>query len=294
MSFFSFQPIPESSPYYLEPFSLPHLVALTALICLAVLIIVFRERLGAWKGEPRLRLVATIIAISLEAAFHFLQYFTQGWYDFLRGLIPFELCAIALWLAVALNALKSRGVWQLLYFWGLGAAVSFVFANTDGANYNTFHFYDYFIVHGYILLTMVWFGAVHGYRISLAALLKAIGILFPITIALRLFDSAFADEPFKFNFMFLLSPPDVPTPLDGFGHGWGYYFAFVGLSAAVFVAAWLPWGISAAFRRYEDARSIRAPSSSSGRTRQVPRDGDAARTNAGRPDATAPRDSSGS
>jgi hypothetical integral membrane protein (TIGR02206 family) len=258
MPSFSFRPIPESSPMYLEPFSPPHLIAIAALLILSALIIAFRKRLADWKGEPRLRLVATIVAIAFEASFHVLQYFTQGYYEFLRGLIPFELCAVALWLAVALNASKSRGVWDLLYFWGMGAAASYMFANTDGANYDTFHFYDYFIVHGYILLTMVWFGAVHGYAIRFATFLKAVGILFPITIALRLFDSAFAAEPLKFNFMFLISPPDVPTPLDGFGHGWGYYFAFCALCVAVLAVAWLPWGVAAGLRRLRTARAAAA------------------------------------
>jgi uncharacterized membrane protein YwaF len=102
---------------------------------------------------------------------------------------------------------------------------------------------------------MVWFASVHGYKIRFATLLKAIGILFPITIAMRLFDSAFAGAPWKFNYMFLISPPDVPTPLDAFGHGWKYYFAFVVLCVGVFVVAWLPWGIVAATR----ARSAPPP-----------------------------------
>ncbi len=72
-----------------------------------------------------------------------------------------------------------------------------MFANTDGANYDTFHFYQYFIVHSRMLLTIVWFAAVRGFKVRLATLAKAVGVLFPITIAVRLFDSAFAKEPLK-------------------------------------------------------------------------------------------------
>ena len=100
---------------------------------------------------------------------------------------------------------------------------------------------------------MVWFGAVHGYKVSFRTLVKATAVLFPITVAMRLFDTAFAAAPLKFNYMFLISPPDVSTPLDSFGHGWGYYFAFVALCLGVFVVAWLPWGIAGAIR----ARSSR-------------------------------------
>jgi len=272
MPFFSYQPVPETSPMYLQSFSAPHLVVLAVFAAAAALIIILRKRLAAWKCEPRLRLVATIVAVAFELALHVLQYLTQSWYDFLRGVIPLELCGIALWLSVALNASKSRKVWDLLYFWGLGAGASYVFANTDGANYDSFHFYQYFIVHGYILLTMIWFGAVHGYTVRFRTLVKAVAVLFPITIVLRLFDQAFSGEPYKFNFMFLISPPDVRTPLDNFGHGWGYYFAFLSLGVAVFLVAWLPWGLVGA------VRSRRAPSSSSGRTRQAARETEAERT----------------
>jgi hypothetical protein len=34
--------------------------------------------------------------------------------------------------------------------------------------------------------------------------------------------------------MYLLRPPNVSTPLDRFGEGWGYYAAFVALPP--------PWG----------------------------------------------------
>ena len=59
---------------------------------------------------------------------------------------------------------------------------------------------------------MVWFGAVHGYAVRFVTLLKAIGVLFPITIALRFFDSAFSGPPLSLNFMFLISPPTFPLP----------------------------------------------------------------------------------
>jgi hypothetical integral membrane protein (TIGR02206 family) len=250
VNFFSYQPIPESSPRYLQPFSLPHLIALGIFFTLAFFIVANRRRLATWRGEPRLRLVATTVAVAFELSLHVLQYLTQDWYSFLRGVIPLELCGISLWLAVALNASKSRGLWDLLYFWGLGAGASLIFANTDGANYDTFHFYQYFIVHSYILLTIVWFAAVHGYKVRFATLCKAVGVLFPITIALRFLDSAFALDPWKFNFMFLISPPDVPTPLDSFGHGWGYYFAFIALCTAVFALAWAPWAVAGWARRH--------------------------------------------
>jgi hypothetical integral membrane protein (TIGR02206 family) len=176
-----------------------------------------------------------------EATLHVAQYLTRPYYEFLRGVIPFELCALTLWLSVALCATKRKTVFELLYFWGLGALASLAFANDDGAGPDRFRYYQYFGTHAYICLTIVYFIAVRGFTIELKSLLKAVGILFPITLALRLFDLAFSEAPYEFNFMFLIKPPEVSTPLDSFGRGWGYYFAFVGLCAGLMVIAYLPW-----------------------------------------------------
>ena len=85
------------------------------------------------------------------------------------------------------------------------------------------------------MLTIVYFSAVRGFSIKLRSFVKAIVILFPITIGMRFFDLAFSGPPYKFNFMFLLSPPDISTPLDSFGHGWGYYFAIVAMESGAHV-----------------------------------------------------------
>jgi len=249
VQFFSFAPIPESMPGYLESFGLVHLIALGFIIFLGGLIVIFREKLRDAKRERAMLLIATAVALVFEASYHLIQYLTLDYYEFLRHLIPFELCGITLWLSVALCISKNRTVFELLYFWGIGALVSLLFADDDGAGPDRWRFYQYFGTHGYIVLTIVFFAAVRGFSIRLRSFVKAIVILFPITIGMRFFDLAFSGPPYKFNFMFLLSPPDISTPLDAFGHGWGYYFAFVALSLALMFVAYLPWPIARLFRR---------------------------------------------
>jgi hypothetical integral membrane protein (TIGR02206 family) len=215
---------------------------------LGVLIVTFRERLRMSGKESYLLALATAVALILETGLHLGQYLGRPHYEFLRGLIPFELCAVTLWLSVALCVSKSEKVFELLYFWSLGAVASLLFANDDGAGPNRFHYYQYFGTHAYIVLTVVYFAAVRGYSIRLKSLVMAVGVLFPITLALRFFDQAFAGPPYEFNFMFLLGPPDVSTPLDSFGRGWEYYFGFVGLCAALMLVAYLPWPVARALR----------------------------------------------
>jgi hypothetical integral membrane protein (TIGR02206 family) len=249
VQFFSFTPIPESMPGYLEPFGPVHLITLGFFVLVGGLMVIFREKLRDAKRERAMLLIATVAALVFEMSYHLIQYLTLDYYEFLRHLIPFELCAVTLWLSVALCISKNKTVFELLYFWGIGAFASLLFADDDGAGPNRWHFYQYFGTHGYIVLTIVYFAAVRGFSIKLRSFVKAIAILFPITIGMRFFDLAFSKPPYEFNFMFLVSPPDISTPLDSFGHGWGYYFAFVAMSLALMFIAYLPWPIARLFRR---------------------------------------------
>jgi hypothetical integral membrane protein (TIGR02206 family) len=241
MKFFSYEPVPSSSPLYLDTGGAYHLMALGLIIVLGVVLVVFRKRIRDSGKETMIFSIGTVLALFFETVLHVDQYLTRPYYEFLRGLIPFELCAVTLWLSVALCITKNETVFELLYFWALGALASLLFANDDGAGPDRFRYYQYFGTHAYICLTVVYFIAVRGYAIRFKSLLKAVGILFPITLAMRLFDQAFSAPPYEFNFMFLLSPPDVSTPLDSFGQGWGYYFAFISLCAFLMVLAYLPW-----------------------------------------------------
>ena len=248
MDFFSFAPVPEGAPLYLETFGPYHWTAMAFIAVLGALVVVFRRPLRESGKEGPILAAATAVALAFEISLHVGQYLGRPYYEFLRGLIPFELCAVTLWLSVALCATRRKTVFELLYFWGLGALASLLFANDEGAGPNRFHYYQYFGTHAYIVLVIVWFAAVRGYSITLKSFAKAVIVLFPITVGMRFFDSAFATPPYEFNFMFLLSPPDVSTPLDSFGRGWGYYFAFVGLCAAVMLVAYLPWPLVRAIR----------------------------------------------
>ena len=72
---------------YLQTFSPPHLIVLAIFAAMAALIIVYRKTLAAWRGEPRLRLVATIVAVSFEFSLHVLQYLTHGYTVRFRTLV---------------------------------------------------------------------------------------------------------------------------------------------------------------------------------------------------------------
>ncbi len=248
MRFFSYAPVDPSSPQFLQPFGWQHLAALAFLAALAVLLVLFRRRLREPRLERRVLGIATAVAAAMEITLHVCEYFSIPFHEFLRSAIPLELCAITLWLAVALCLTRSEALFELLYFWAVGAVASLVFANDGGAGPDRFRFYQYFGTHGYTVLVIVYFAVVRRYRIGLSSLARAAGLLALLSLALRALDLAFQGPPWSFNFMYLLRPPEVSTPLDSFGQGWGYYAAFVALAAVLLFIVWLPWGAASLIR----------------------------------------------
>jgi hypothetical integral membrane protein (TIGR02206 family) len=248
MRFFSYAPVDPSSPLFLQPFGWYHGAAVAFLAALAVLIVLWRKRLREPRLERRVLGIATAVAIAMEITLHVCEYYSLPFHDFLRSAIPLELCAITLWLAVALCWSKRQSVFELLYFWAVGALASLVFANDGGSGPDRFRYYQYFGTHGYTVLVILYFAVVHGRRIGLSSLGKAAGVLALLSLAVRGLDLAFSAPPWSFNFMYLLRPPEISTPLDSFGEGWGYYAAFVALAAILLLLVWLPWGAASLIR----------------------------------------------
>jgi hypothetical integral membrane protein (TIGR02206 family) len=248
MRFFSYAPVDPSSPIVLEPFGVYHGAAVAFLAAAAVLLILFRKRLREPGLERRVLGIATIVAVAMEVTLHVCECFSIPFHEFLRSLIPLELCAITLWMAVALCLTKRKAIFELLYFWAVGAVASLVFANDDGAGPDRFRYYQYFGTHGYTVLVIVYFAVVRGYRVTSGSLVRAVGLLVALSLGVRALDVVFAAPPWEFNYMYLLRPPEVSTPLDSFGEGWGYYGAFAVLAAALLFLVWLPWGLARLIR----------------------------------------------
>ncbi|MBN2852313.1 MAG: TIGR02206 family membrane protein [Clostridia bacterium] len=231
MSFFNATPnallFNEYGPY--------HILALSFLGIAILLTFIFRKFLRDRKKETIFLIVISVVAFSFELAYHIWNFVNQT--DFVKNLIPFELCAISLWMALAMNITKSRKFFEILYFFSLGALVALVFPDIYGYGPDHFRFYHYFFVHSYIVFTITYYIIVHGYRISFKSLAKAVMTLLPLSIIMYIIDRLF-----NVNYMFLLEKPDIATPLDLIkGTGIVYFLSFALIVIIVFFIFYLPW-----------------------------------------------------
>jgi hypothetical integral membrane protein (TIGR02206 family) len=252
MDFFTLKP---SAPafQYTMPGNVETGVILTT-VALALLIVIFRKQLRENKKTDRtVRIIATVIAIAVEVGYHIQDfYYHYNPHDMANAdsnpwvnLIPLMLCAISLWLSVAICITKSNKIFEILYFTSFGALLSLLIPNDSitgpGLGPDRFRFYSYVGVHMYIILVVVYFAVVYRHKIHLSSLLKTLAILIPASVVLRYVDVAFSS--IGLNYQFLAFNPGIPSPLDllPVRDGWGYAIGVMAMGVIVFIAMALPW-----------------------------------------------------
>lgn len=254
MTFFTLNP---SSPafQYTQPGNVETGLMIVT-VALAILIVVFRKQLRKNKNTDRnVRIIATVIAIAVEVGYHIQDFYyhfnakslsvadSNPWVN----LIPLMLCAISLWLSVAICITKSNKIFDILYFTSFGALLSLLIPNDSitgpGLGPDRFRFYSYVGVHMYIVLVVVYFAVVYKHKIHLSSLLKTFAVLIPLSVVLRYVDIAFSN--IGLNYQFLAYNPGIPSPLDWLPSksGWGYTIGVMLMGVIVFIVMALPWFI---------------------------------------------------
>lgn len=226
--------------YGFEAYGKEHLIVLYILAILIILMVLFKNKITP-KADRLIKVISSSIAITCELLFHVWNYINNE--NFLGNLFYFDLCSITLILSFIFNLTnkqktdQKQHIFELIYFWSIGAIAALTFpALMYGAN--KFRFYHFFIIHGYIILTMCYGLIIERYTISFKSFLYALKTLIFVAILV-----AFIDKVFDQNYMYLSHAPETASPLDDFGEGLEYYFNFGILVSGIFFLFYLPCGI---------------------------------------------------
>lgn len=216
------------------------MLAISILLVQIILIFIFRKQLRSPRVDLQIRIILSIVAFTLETAFHLSNLFYNT--HFILRLIPLDLCSIALFIALILNITKKPLWFTILFFWGVGAIASFIYPDINGIGPDKLRYYHFFGVHAYIILTVVYFAIVHGYKIKFKHFVRSTSILFVVAFFVRLIDLGFYAQ-YKTNFMFLVASPEgVHTILDALPQGgWAYFFSFTAMAIFIMFVVYLPW-----------------------------------------------------
>jgi hypothetical integral membrane protein (TIGR02206 family) len=130
----------------------------------------------------------------------------------------------------------NQTIFELLYFWGLGAATQAILTPDLGVyGFPHFRFFQIFFSHGLIVAAVIYFLFVEGKRLRRGSLKRGI-IYTNIYAGIVLIVNQIAGT----NYMFINRTPDTPSIIDALGP-WPFYLIWLELILiAVFSLIYLP------------------------------------------------------
>lgn len=154
---------PEIHKNSFELFSSAHVTTLGVMALLAILLFVFRRRLRAPGWNEGVRYILAAILILSQISYQIWVIVFGKWT--LRSSLPIQLSDLAVLFAAIMLITKSRALFGLLYYAGIGSSLQAVLT-PDLGSYSFPHFYyiEFFTAHGGMILACLFMIAVHDYQ----------------------------------------------------------------------------------------------------------------------------------
>ncbi|WP_040157540.1 YwaF family protein [Nigerium massiliense] len=225
-------------------FSASHWAALAVLaLCIAALVTVGR-RLGE-SGRRRVLVGIVVVLWGTELSYHAWRALSGTWTP--KEMLPLHLCSVLVWASGFLLLTGNRRLYELSYFWGLAGATQALLTPDIGVyGFPHYRFFQFFVTHGLIVATAVWFTAVEAYRPTWASWRRALVTLVCYGVVVFGVNTVVGS-----NYLFLNRKPSSRSVLDLLPAWPGYLPYLVGMVVIAFTLFYLPWAIA-------DARATRA------------------------------------
>ncbi len=198
-------------------FGLEHLIAVCVGFGLIFFILVLASSMNKKRRLNFIRLLALLVlGIKIGELFYRYYYFGE---DFIY-LLPLHLCSLALILALINSFAQNSAIFQLLYFWGVGAI--FAIATPDiREGFRDLVTLSFFVTHFFIVLSVIYTTIFFKFRPSKMGLVLSFIIL--NILALGIF---YLNKQLGTNFLYINALPSTLTFLDVLGP-WPYYIISV-------------------------------------------------------------------
>lgn len=227
---------PENKP--LEMFSTPHLAAISAIVLLCILLIVFKGSLqnGRFKLGFRYFMAAFIM---IQQILLYVWYVRTGEWS-ISWTLPIQLCDISIFLSAFALVKKNFYIYELLYFWGFGGATQAILTpDTGNFTFPHFVFYQFFLGHGLILLTCLYIILVENFRPTLKSIFRT----FVITniYAMLIFPVNYLTGG---NYLFLRFKPPGESIMSLLGPWPWYLLELEAVALILFLLLYLPFAFT--------------------------------------------------
>lgn len=196
-------------------FSAQHWAALLGVLLMIGLVIGFRKKLRISPWNEAFRLVLSVLMLLLFIALQ-IWYVRSDQWDVTQSL-PLQLSTVAMLLSAVLLMIRNYYLFEFIYFAGIGSALQALFTPVLDVAFPHFWYFYFFVGHGSIIVTAIYFVAVEQYRPVLRSVGRTmlwLNALLLIILPINLITGA--------NYMFVARKPETVSLLDWLGP-WPWY-----------------------------------------------------------------------
>ncbi|MEI7025432.1 YwaF family protein [Paenibacillus sp. y28] len=221
-----------------ELFSLSHGLAMGFTIAGILLLFLFRDRLQEKRAAQLCRWFIAVVLVVTEVALQVWGTSTQEWNA--AEWLPFQLCSLSLMLCVYMLLMKSRRVYEFVYFTGIGGAAMAILTPALSYPFPHFRFWHFFIAHAFIMFACFFATWVMKFRPTL----RSVGttILFLNGYLLFVFG---VNAVTGGNYMFVSQKPSQGGLMDALGDYPWYLLSLEGIAVVLFLLMYVPFWIGA-------------------------------------------------
>ncbi len=192
-----------------------------------------------------------LVLAGLLVANELIYYAWTTWYygpgSFLERFLPFHICGAAVFLLAWTAFRNSALTFEVSYYWGLGGTTQALLTPDLAAPFPQYHFWQYFLTHGGIVVLVVFLLAVWQMRPRKGSILRVFLITNAYMGLVAVANVILRQSGLDANYMFLCRAPEGESPF--FFLGWPWYILFLEAFALVTVAVlYLPWARSSGAR----------------------------------------------
>ena len=201
-------------------------LALTITLPIALSVLVRKADSSAVTNTVCYLLSATLI-VNEVGLWGYRMSTVQSFSVFLQRYLPLHICGVVVFVVVFVLLRRNQTLYEIGYFWGLVGTLNAIITPQLWVDFPNYRFFQYFIAHGGIVISVLF--ATWGLRMrpTLKGLLRAfllVNFYMVVMVGVNL--------SLKSNYMFICEPPDTKSPF--FFAPWPWYILILDGVALVF------------------------------------------------------------
>lgn len=227
----------------LEMFSTLHIVTLCIIAAVNIALMVWLILRKSDRLNSNFRYTLAVLLILFEVLYEAWSILAGAWSADIY--LPLQLCDLTLVLSAILLINKSRFIYEVTYFLGLGGSIQ-ALLTPDLTPYSFPHimFFIFFFTHGAIITAVLYMTLIEGYRPVLKSIWKTF-VFTNIYMAII----AVVNVLTKGNYLFICGKPPTPSLLDILGPWPWYILSLEGIGIVMYFILYAPFAVKNFFDR---------------------------------------------